>query len=454
MKVRGRAVGDVPLTVTREETAGPGGDSAVTHVGLFDFTGAFREKRLSTAAFQAALKSGWRFIDALPYWMHDETCFAEKGFVDEAVSVDPDSLRPYPFEDNAELAVADYAGPSAAITPRPALTNMIAKADALGFSAIGGFEFEVIFLDEDGASLRAKNWSNLEAALPHNRCWSGVAAAADADFLKHVHDQLLAAHIALDHHCMELGPGCVEYTLAPEPILKAADDAALFKMFTRAIARRAGLTASFMAQLDAGFPGLGGHVSLSLKDKSGAPVFYDSADPLGLSKTAKAFLGGIVALTPELMCMFAPSVNAYRRLRPGNWAPRAANWGIGNYSCGVRVVTSTPELTRFEFRLPGADTNCHMTAAMMLGAGLWGIETGADPGAPVTGNGRDAEVATDAQLPTSLEEAARRFAKSDAAAALFGSAFVDHYSAWCAAEAAAFHAHVSAFERARYLETL
>lgn len=441
------------LTIAHDQTAAPGG-SSVAHVGLFDFTGAFREKRLGGEAFQIALQNGWRFIDALPYWMHDETCFSEKGFVDEAVKIDAASVRAYPFEDNAVLAIGDYAGASAAITPRPALVRMIEKAHEMGFSAIAGFEFETIFLAEDGASLRDKNWSGLEPALPHNRCWSGVAPAADAAFLKDVHDQLSAAHIALDHHCMELGPGCVEYTLAPEPILKAADDAALFKIFTRAIARRAGLTASFMAQLNDGFPGLGGHISLSLTDKAGAPVFHDGEDPHGLSKTAKAFLGGIVALSPELMCMFAPSVNAYRRLRPGNWAPRAANWGIGNYSCGVRVVTTTPETTRFEFRLPGADTNCHMTAAMMLGAGLWGIETNADPGAPVTGNGRDADVAPDAELPTSLEDAARRFAKSQAAAALFGPAFVDHYAGWCAAESAAFHAHVSAFERARYLETL
>jgi glutamine synthetase len=96
----------------------------------------------------------------------------------------------------------------------------------------------------------------------------------------------------------------------------------------------------------------------------------------------------------------------------------------------------------------------HMTAAMVLGAGLWGIETSADPGAPITGDGRLAQAAPGAELPTSLEEAARRFAKSEAARATFGAPFVDHYSAWCAAEAAAFHAHVSAFERARYLETV
>jgi glutamine synthetase len=427
------------------------GDLAVAHVGLFDFTGAFRGKRLDAAAFKAALTHGWRFIDALPFWMHDETCFAERGFVDEAVGIDADTVRPYPFEPDAKLAIADYAGPSAAVSPRATLLRVVEKAREMGFAAIAGFEYEVIFLAEDGASLRAKNWSNLAPALPHNRCWSGVAPAADAAFLAAVQDQLRAAHVTVDHHCMELGPGCVEYCLGPEPIVKAADDAALCRVFTKAIARRAGMTASFLAQLDDGFPGLGGHLSLSLRDKDGKPVFYAAGQHL--SKTGKAFLGGILALAPEWMCLYAPTVNAYRRLRPGNWAPRVANWGAGNYSCGVRVVAHDPLATRLEFRLPGADAVPHMTAAMMLAAGLWGIETGADPGEPVTGDGRRAQ-SSHPELPTSLEEAARRFAQSKAAAALFGEPFVAHYSAWCAAEAAAFHAHVSAFERARYLESV
>ncbi len=426
------------------------GEFAVAHVGMFDFTGAFREKRLDAPAFRSALQTGWRFIDALPFWMHDETCFADKGFVDEAVTIDTGSARKYPFEPDAVLAIADYAGPSAAISPRPALKRLLEKAKGLGFEAIGGFEYETIFLAEDGASLRAKGWRDLEPALPHNRCWSGVAPAADAAFLKDVHEQLQGAGITLDHHCMELGPGCVEYCLGPDPLLKAADDAALFKVFTKAIARRHAMTASFLAQLDEGFPGLGGHVSVSLRGSNGKAVLHDAK---GLSATGKAFLGGVLALAPEWMCLYAPTVNAYRRLRPGNWAPRAANWGIGNYSCAVRVVAHAPQSARLEFRLPGADAMPHMTAAMVLAAGLWGIETGADPGAPVTGDGRAAST-KGAELPTSLEDAARRFAKSEPAVAAFGRPFVDHYSAWCAAEAAAFHAHVSAYERARYLESL
>ncbi len=426
------------------------GELAVAHVGMFDFTGAFREKRLDAPAFRVAVENGWRFIDALPFWMHDETCFAEKGFADEAVAIDRDTIRPYPFEPGARLAIADYAGPSAAITPRPTLKRIIAKAAGLGFETRAGFEYETIFLAEDGASLRAKKWTDLVPALPHNRCWSGVAPAADAAFLTDVHAQLQGLGLTLDHHCMELGPGCVEYSLGPDPLLKAADDAALFKVFTKAIARRHAMTASFLAQLDAGYPGLGGHISVSLRDSNGKPVLHDAK---GLSATGKAFLGGILAMAPEWMCLYAPTVNAYRRLRPGNWAPRAANWGIGNYSCAVRVVAHEPQTARLEFRLPGADAVPHMTAAMVLAAGLWGIETGADPGAPVTGDGRVGQSGA-AELPTSLEDAALRFAKSKPAIAAFGKPFVEHYSAWCAAEAAAFHAHVSAFERARYLESV
>lgn len=423
------------------------------HVGLFDFTGAFREKRLSGADHARALKDGWRFIDCLPFWMHDETCFADRAYVDEAVAIEP-PLRPFPFEADAALAVADYAGPSAAISPRPALKAQLERAAEMGFRAVGGFEFETIFLAEDGASLRAKGWRDMVPALPHNRCWSAQAPAADAAFLADIHDGLVAAGIDLNHHCMELGPGCVEYSLGPSPFLKAADDAALFKIFTKAMARRQGMTASFMAQLDAGFPGLCGHINLSLTDAKGRPVLHDGKDPHGLSALGRAFLGGIVRLTPELMAMFAPTVNAYRRLRPGNWAPRSATWGVGNYTCGVRLVSRTADETRLEFRLPGADVAPHTAAAMMLGAGLWGIENGADPGPPVAGNGRLAPVAEGQSLPTSLEEAARRLKDSAPARAIFGDAFVDHYAAWCAAEAAAFHAHVSAHERARYLETL
>lgn len=428
--------------------------TGTVHVGIFDFTGAFREKRLSAPAFEKALSEGWRFIDALPYWMHDDSCFAEKGFKDEAVAISPDTIRPYPFEPQSRLAVADYAGPASAISPRSMLQRMVQKAEALGFEAIAGFEFETIFLIENGASVREKNWRGLSPALAHNRCWSGVAPAADASFLAEVHEKLVQACIPLDHHCMELGPGCVEYTLAPEPVLQAADNAALFKVFTKALARRHDMTASFMAQLDDVFPGLGGHISLSLRTPLGKPVFFDAEDPNGLSATGKHFLGGVLKLTPELMAMFAPTVNSYRRLRPGNWAPRVPNWGVGNYSCGVRVVSNSPEETRLEFRLPGADVNAHVTAAMMLGAGLWGLETNADSGPPVEGNGRLAEPLPGQELPTSLEEASHRFAGSSIARELFSPAFVDHYAAWCRAEAAAFHSHVSAFERARYLETL
>src|SRR6202044_452362 len=94
----------------------------------------------------------------------------------------------------------------------------------------------------------------------------------------------------------------------------------------------------------------------------------------GLSKTAMAAIAGITTLLPELLVMAAPNPNSYRRFGPGNWAPTTATWGIGNYSCALRVVADAPESTRLELRIPGADANPHLCAAMFLGSFLWGID--------------------------------------------------------------------------------
>ena len=205
-----------------------------------------------------------------------------------------------------------------------------------------------------------------------------------------------------------------------------------------------------MAQLGAGYPGLGGHPSLSFRSTlDGSPAL--AAEDGSVSKTALAAIAGVVTLLPELLVMAAPNPNSYRRFGPGNWAPSTATWGIGNYSCALRVVADDPETTRLELRIPGADTSPHLCTAMFLGAALWGIEKGLDPPpalpAPVDGR----EDRTGRPLPHDVVEAAGCFTHSDAARALFGSAFVDHYSASRLAEDLAGRRFVSPEERRRYL---
>jgi glutamine synthetase len=236
--------------------------------------------------------------------------------------------------------------------------------------------------------------------------------------------------------------------------MRAADDAAFFRMFTKAYCRQRDLTASFMPLLGADFPGIGGHINLSLHDrKSNGNAFADARDPQGLSGVARRFLAGIIALVPEAFALCGHTVNAYRRLAPGSWAPKTVSWAPYNYAAAVRTAAETPAQTRLELRLPGSDTNVYLALAMMLGAGLDGLERGLDLADPPIAGGGPNEIPPNApRLPADLLEATRRLRDSAAARRIFGDPFIEHFAMVCEAEDAGLRRAVSPAEVRRYLE--
>jgi glutamine synthetase len=225
-------------------------------------------------------------------------------------------------------------------------------------------------------------------------------------------------------------------------------------MFVKSFCRQRGLTASFMSLTGVGFPGIGGHVTLSLRNRrSGQNAFAASKDEHGLSATARSFLAGIIAHVPSLFPMIGNTVNAYRRLAPGSWAPKTVSWAPYNYAAAVRTAAETAEMTRLELRLPGSDMNPYLAMAAMLGAGLDGLSRKlALETPPITSGGPNEIPAGAERLPVDLLDATRRFRASAKARELFGGAFVDHYGAVCEAEDAALRKAVSPAEVQRYLE--
>ena len=100
----------------------------------------------------------------------------------------------------------------------------------------------------------------------------------------------------------------------------------------------------------------------------------------------RQFVGGQQALMPELLGMVASTVNAYRRLIPGFWAPTVSAWGVENRTCALRVIPGSAKSTRVEYRIAAADANPYLALAAAVGSGLWGIENKLEPGEPVDGN--------------------------------------------------------------------
>lgn len=422
----------------------------VVHVGQFDLASVFRERRLRRPQFLDWAEDP-RFANVLPYWDIADNLFGGTRYYTETVEIDPSSMRRNPSEPGAVSVIAELSGDARELMPRQVLRRQIERAAAMGFKVDAAFEFEFILLDEDATSVRAKSFAGLEKFAADNKCWSGTTANTHAGFIAALEAELLGHDIALHGLGVELGPGCLEGTLQATEGLRAADDAAFFRLATRAFARKHGKTASFMPYLGAEYPGIGGHICLSLKDAKTGENLFSSPDG-HTNALAGQFIAGMMALVPQAFAMGTGSVNAYRRLAPGSWAPKSLTWAEHPFTVAVRSAPHAGRLARLEFRVPPADCNPYLTMAMMLGAGLEGIEQGLPMPDPVAAQGPDYIPPGAQRFPRDLAEAADRMATSPDVRRIWGEAFTDNYVAACRAEYAALAKAVSAEERARYLE--
>lgn len=422
------------------------------HVGIFDLMGTFRERRLGIHDVASVMDGGGTFVNVLPQWDAGEQVIGSGPFVGESVTVDPESIRPYPFEERSCLMVADYSGPSKALSPRQLLQQQIDKADRLGFGVRAAFESEFYVLEEDATTLRDSGFASLEAFARDNRCWAGESAATHAAFVSELSETLASGGLDLLSLSLELGPGCFEATLRDTSPMRAAEDHLLLKMFTKAFCRQRDLTASFMAQLGQGFQGLSQHPHVSLYDKTSGDNLFVGQGRADMSPLFGQFVAGMLAMIPEAMALTHHTPNSYRRHAPGNWAPKSASWARQNYSAAIRVITAPDTHCRLEYRLPGADANPCLNLAYILGAGLWGIETRAELPEEFSGGGPQDIPSDELPLAHDLFVAAARLDQSATAKSIWGDAFLQHFVAAIRSEEATLRRETSAAERARYLE--
>ena len=208
-----------------------------------------------------------------------------------------------------------------------------------------------------------------------------------------------------------------------------------------------------MAKWSNDYPGQSGHVHVSLEDAStGANVFAaDGGD--GMSDLMRWFLGGQVTLMPQLLTMICSTVNAYRRLVPGFWAPTHANWGVENRTTAIRAIPGGAA-TRSEYRVGPADANPYLALSAALASGLWGIENRVEPPPAIVGNAYENPGEDAVPLPGTLGDAARLFKGSQVARDLFGDVFVDHFAATRDWEDRQARAAVTNWDLARYFEII
>ena len=435
-------------------------------LGLTDIDGVIRGKYIGVDKFFSLLESQGGFCDCVFGWdVNDELYYQQgytgwqSGFPDTGYRLLADREIWLPGEDCpyfvGEFVNAD--GTEHSLCPRTKLSAIQSEFAKLGLTIKSGLEYEFFVFKETPQSIRDKSYQNLIPLTPGNFGYSVIRTSAESELFSGLMDY--ARDIGCDIeglHC-ETGPGVWEAALKASIGLRSADDAVLFKTFSKVYFQKKDLIATFMAKWSMDYPGQSGHYHFSLLNSDNDHnVFYESSRSNGMSMTQTFAVGGLIKYLPEFLVLIAPTINSYTRLVKGAWAPTAATWGIENRTSSVRVIPGSIKNQRIECRVGGADGNPYLVASAILGAAFLGIEEKLDPGEPVKGNAYEIEdeLPEGRRFASNLKESTDRFDRSSAARRLFGNEFVDHFVLSRRHEVMEYERSINDWQLGRYFEII
>ena len=348
------------------------------------------------------------------------------------------------FKPNGDLFPGD---------PRAVLLRQLERAAKLGYAYQTGPELEFfLFRTSDGKV----------DTLPHDRgsyfdLSTDLAGEVRKDMIRALGE--LGIKVEAGHHEIAIGQHEIDFEYADAML--TADQAVTFKITLKAIAQQHGLHATFMPKPIEGIAGSGMHTHQSLSFlESGENAFVDTDDPYGLSKIAKHFIAGQLKHARGMSAVLAPLVNSYRRLVPGFEAPVYVSWARQNRSALIRVPsirTGRTSATRIELRCPDPSSNPYLVYAVMLAAGIDGIQNELPLPEPVEENlyhftEEDLRRRNVATLPATLGEAITELEQDDVVRDALGEHLFERLLEARKQEWDAFRKHVSAWEIERYLE--
>ncbi|MEO1681000.1 MAG: type III glutamate--ammonia ligase [Pseudomonadota bacterium] len=290
---------------------------------------------------------------------------------------DPDSLIQLPWKPEVGWLAADvhYNGVPFARAPRVALKAAVAKAVEADMHLKHGVECEFFLVTPQGDAI--SDPSDIQS----KPCYDQDALMRRYDVIAEICTHMLDLGWGPYQNDHEDANGQFEMNWDFADALVTADRHAFFKFMVRSVAERHGLRATFMPKPFAQLTGNGCHAHVSLWNSAGENLF-EGDDALGMSDTARAFLGGLMAHAQGLTAVLNPAVNSYKRLNApvtssgATWSPNTVTWAGNNRTHMVRV----PGPGRIELRLPDGAANPYLMPAALLAAGLDGVAKNTDPG--------------------------------------------------------------------------
>lgn len=433
-------------------------------VAVSDIDGILRGKYLNREKFFSVVQSNIGFCNVVFGWDSSDVCYDNSkfsgwhtGYPDTAVKLDLSTYRHIPWDDDVPFFLGEFItekNEPLEICPRQLLKKVVNKARDMSFLSLSGMEFEWFNFSETPHSLAEKGYHSPNPLTPGMFGYSILRSSYNKPYFTALMDEFGRFGVPIEGLHTETGPGVFEVALLYSDSLEAADRAILFKTGAKEIAYRFGIMPSFMAKWNGKLPGCSGHIHQSLwdldKEKN---LFYDENAPYKMSNLFKHYLAGQLLCLPEILPLFAPTVNSYKRLVDGYWAPTKSTWGVDNRTTAFRVIPGSSKSTRLEVRVPGSDVNPYLAMAAALASGIYGVENKLElEKLPVSGSAYNDK--TTERLPRNLLESTNRFAESKLAKELFGETFVDHYANTRFWEWRQFQDSVTDWELKRYFEII
>ena len=436
-------------------------DDGIEHLWVVyhDYSGRSCAKTVPRERFVSVAERGVVFARAnLDFTLEDHQAAGAAFLADtgDFLAVpDPNSYAAIPYrEATARTHVfmrADEEGNIWEGCPRTQLRRMVEAYTAEGLSVQISFEAEFTLFSKMGDGQYEHS--------DQDGMFTVTGIDRHASLWRNMIDTLGAMGISVIQHGKEYGPGQYEMTTHHASPIKAADDYLTLKEVVRALARDAGWIATFMPKPYAEWAGNGLHLHISLWDLDGKnDLSIGEAADEPLSKLGRHYLGGLLSHAHALTGIGAPTVNSYKRLLPGSWAPAHVCWGVGNRAALVRIPAMGMR-RHIEFRSGDNAVNPFIYLTAVMSAGLDGIHNQIEPPAPIdydVGQMSDEEVATlgIVRLPSNLPDALAALEMDEVIARALGTIISPEFLKVKRTEMAAYNMHVHPWERKLYLEAI
>ncbi len=433
-------------------------------LAITDVDGVLRGKVISVEKFKSIVEKGFGFCDVVFGWDAADAAYDNvkvtgwhTGYPDRTAVVDLSTYRKIPWESNLPFFLADFRdekGMALSVCPRSLLKKIAAGAASDGYTPYFSQEFEWFNLVDNVHELYAHKFRDLEPMTHGMFGYSILRASQRSEYFNELFDLLKRFDVPLEGLHTETGPGVYEAAIQYAGILEAADRAVLFKSAVKTIAHKNGLIATFMAKFSENLPGCSGHVHQSLWSAANPQnLFFDGSQKSGMSELMESYIAGQLHCLPHLLPMYAPTINSYKRLVEGAWAPTTLTWAVDNRTTALRALPGSPATTRLETRVVGSDANPYLAMAACLASGLYGVRAKLKlEMQATTGNGYADK--SKGVLPKSLLEATQAMKDSALAKELLGEEFVEHFAATREWEWRQFAKVVTDWELKRYLEII